>query len=223
MSRPKAVAILGGLDELRQRVTAGHSDFAIMVAGGLGISRKTIRLVGGRRTWNVRNHVDGSVQLLTDLTLWDESNIGEALDKGALLDMDGDDGLIRVAVEGRETGTLHNAAEYLASRRSQLPAGQDGLPDAPLTDWYAGARLKPTKATVHSTRGWEAGDAIVSFSDIGWSEASRTSHGQLVVYVVDHTDGRTYACSAEIDPEDAITIGKFLTKWGKAERRPSDG
>jgi len=90
--RPVALGFTEGLtalEELRQRVTAGHNEYAIMLAGGLAISRKTIRLQSPS-IWQVTNHIDNSRQTLTDADLWDESNIGIALDRRALLDMSGD-------------------------------------------------------------------------------------------------------------------------------------
>lgn len=201
------------LAELHQRVNAGHHDYAIMLAGGLAISRKNIHFLSGR--WVIFNEIDNTTQSLLDPDLWSQSNIGEALDKRALLDMDGDEGLIRVEGEG-----YVNADCWLAKVRSQMPANSDGLPDQILTDWYAGARLRPTKAgKIDSVRGWEAGDGAVAFSDIGFHEGDAVSHGQIVVYVVDHGNGNTYGCSAEITPDDAMKIGKFLTKWGRKERK----
>ena len=71
-----------GLDDLRARVTAGETEFAILLAGGLAYSRKTIRRSKGR--WHIRNHIDDTVQRLTDEELWTLSNIGPALDLGGL-------------------------------------------------------------------------------------------------------------------------------------------
>jgi len=83
-------------EELKQRVAAGHHEFAIMLAGGLAISRKTINHKDDGR-WHIVNGIDDTIQVLTDEELWTESNIGEALDKRALLDMDdADDTLVPV-------------------------------------------------------------------------------------------------------------------------------
>jgi len=87
MTRP--VAIMGGLPELRQRVAAGHHDFAIMLAGG-AISLKTIHLLDMPPRWRIRNEIDNTSQTLTDADLWTKSHIGLALDRNALLDMSGD-------------------------------------------------------------------------------------------------------------------------------------
>lgn len=213
-SRPIAIGFTEGisaLDELKQRVAAGHHDFAVMLAGGLALSRKTIRQTK-TGWWHVLNDIDDTEQRLTDEQLWTESNIGEALDKRALLDMEGDEGLINI--EGR--GWV-NEDRFLAEMRVQ--SGINTLPDEPLTDWYAGAWLKPTKEPVSNIHGWSAGDAVVAFTDIGWHESDGLSHGQVVVYVVDHVTGKTHACSAEVTPDDAVKIGRFLAKWGRKERK----
>lgn len=106
--RPVALGFidnLSALDELRQRVALGHHDFAIMLAGGLALSRKTIdRGTGG--SWRIANNIDGTLQELTDADLWERSHIGEALSKRALLDMDGNEGLLVVE------GNLVNAQEW---------------------------------------------------------------------------------------------------------------
>lgn len=76
-----------GLADLKARVAAGGHDFGIMLAGGMAYSRKTIKTAKGR--WVVKNHIDDTRQTLTDGELWTESNIGEALDKGALVEFVG--------------------------------------------------------------------------------------------------------------------------------------
>lgn len=98
--RPVALGFTDGLtalDELKQRVAAGHHDYAIMLAGGLALSRKTIRR-GTGGSWRIANDIDATLQELTDEELWTESNIGIALDRRALLDMSGDPIL---KIEGR--------------------------------------------------------------------------------------------------------------------------
>jgi hypothetical protein len=143
--RPVALGFTDGLaaiDELRQRVMAGHHDYAIMLAGGLALSRKTItREVRGDKggwVWAIRNHIDDSTQHLSDSELWSESNIGEALDKWALLDMSGDPMLDLpgrgpvlgstltveasiTAAEWREQHAKERAAEPLVFRLSEAP------------------------------------------------------------------------------------------------------
>jgi hypothetical protein len=72
------------INELRASVAAGHHKFGILLAGGRAVSRKTIRLRGGK--WHIKNHIDNTSQALTDAELWTESNIGEALEvKDALI------------------------------------------------------------------------------------------------------------------------------------------
>jgi len=84
------------LEELKQRVAAGHHEFAIMLGGGLAISRKTVNHKDDGR-WHIVNQIDDSIQVLTDEELWTESHIGEALDKHAFLDLDdADDPLINL-------------------------------------------------------------------------------------------------------------------------------
>lgn len=76
------------LNDLRKRVLSGETEYAILLAGGLAYSRKTIRLgskAGVGRVWVVVNHIDDTRQKLTDAELWTDSHIGEALDKGALV------------------------------------------------------------------------------------------------------------------------------------------
>jgi hypothetical protein len=119
MTKPIAIGFTDGvpaLDELRQRVAAGHHDFAIMLAGGLAISRKTITEGpgGGLR---IVNEIDGTSHVLSTPELWSQSNVGEALDKRALLDMDGDDGLVNVAGRGWVA-----AEPWLAEVRAAMPA-----------------------------------------------------------------------------------------------------
>jgi hypothetical protein len=96
MTQP--VAILGGIEELRQRCLLGHDLFSIMLAGGMARSGKTIDLRGD--TWSIWNDIDDTAQDLTDAELWTESHIGEALDKGALLDLMGNNGIVHVKDRG---------------------------------------------------------------------------------------------------------------------------
>jgi len=119
MTRPVALGFTDGLtpiDELRQRVAAGHHDYAIMLAGGLALSRKTIRFAPGGG-WRITNHIDDTKQVLSQPELWSESHIGLALDKRALVDEDGDEGLILVAGEG-----WRKVEEWLAEVREATPA-----------------------------------------------------------------------------------------------------
>jgi len=98
--RPVALGFTEGLtpiEELVKRVEAGHHDFAIMLAGGLALSRKTIHY-DAPDTWHITNGIDGTRQTLPEAGLWESSHIGLALDNRALLDMSGDPML---AIEGR--------------------------------------------------------------------------------------------------------------------------
>ena len=91
--RPVALGFTEGLtpiEELVKRVEAGHHDFAIMLAGGAAISRKTIHLLDMPPRWRIRNEIDNTSQTLTDEDLWAKSHVGLALDRNALLDMSGD-------------------------------------------------------------------------------------------------------------------------------------
>jgi hypothetical protein len=97
-TRPVAIGFTEGMtpiEELLMRVEAGHHDFAIMLAGGLALSRKRISYAetsgpGAPGIWHIENDIDGTTQMLVEAGLWESSNIGEALDKHALLDMSGD-------------------------------------------------------------------------------------------------------------------------------------
>jgi len=78
--------VITSLDDLKERAKKGPVHAAILLAGGLAFSRKTIvRLRNGK--WRVKNHIDDTSQLLTDDELWTESNIGLAIDRGALVVM----------------------------------------------------------------------------------------------------------------------------------------
>ncbi len=84
----KTVTVVDSLEDLEDRVRAGHHTFAILLAGGLAYSRKTIRRGRGRR-WIVKNHIDDTTQTLTSEQLWTESNIGIALERRALVQLEG--------------------------------------------------------------------------------------------------------------------------------------
>ena len=84
----KTITVIESLDDLRDRVRAGHSTFAILLAGGLAYSRKTIKR-GTSGRWVIKNHIDDTRQTLTDEQLWTESNIGVAIERGALVQLDG--------------------------------------------------------------------------------------------------------------------------------------
>jgi len=61
-------------------------EFALMLAGGLCFSRKTIKLTKSGK-YKITNHIDDTRQLLTAKQIMDSSytNIGEGLTKRALL------------------------------------------------------------------------------------------------------------------------------------------
>lgn len=81
------IAPVTSIEHLRERVKAGQKDYAILLAGGLAYSRKTIKL-DKQGCWVVKNHIDGTTQhLCANDGLWSESNIGEALDKEALVEI----------------------------------------------------------------------------------------------------------------------------------------
>lgn len=77
------------LEDLKRRVKNGARDFAIMLNGG-AYTRYTISL---RRTgeWVLKYHFTGTKEVLSEEQLFDGdySNIGEALDKGALVELFG--------------------------------------------------------------------------------------------------------------------------------------
>jgi hypothetical protein len=111
-TRPIAIGFAGQepIEELRQRVQAGHRDFAVMLAGGAALSRKTISLVSlsTGEQWRIVNHIDGSRQRLSTAELWTESHIGTALDRNALLDMSGDP-MLDIPGRGPVLGSVLNA------------------------------------------------------------------------------------------------------------------
>lgn len=82
---PNGYDVITSLDDLKERAKKGPVHAAILLAGGAAFSRKTIRRRG--EGWVVRNHIDGTVQGMSDEQLWTWSNIGEAIDKGALVVM----------------------------------------------------------------------------------------------------------------------------------------
>lgn len=84
---PATIDTVQNLDDLKTRVKT-HRVYAILLAGGLAYSRKTIRR-DRKGCWQIKNHIDGTTQhLCSDDGLWMESNIGQALDKGALVQLE---------------------------------------------------------------------------------------------------------------------------------------
>ena len=63
---------------------------SILLAGGAARSRKTVRWLPPYGQWRtgrfeVVNHIDDTAQVLWPSQLWTQSNIGAALDAGALV------------------------------------------------------------------------------------------------------------------------------------------
>ena len=78
------------LDELIALTSVeGGAEVAISIAGGSAVSSKRIEYLAPRegkttgRFW-VWNEIDDTEQTLLPKQLWTQSNIGEAIDKGAL-------------------------------------------------------------------------------------------------------------------------------------------
>lgn len=70
------------IEELKKESAEG-ADFFIMLHHGLK-SSKHIRYYDIDKKFDVINMIDGSVQRLTEKGLFTKSNIGEAIEKGAL-------------------------------------------------------------------------------------------------------------------------------------------
>ena len=66
---------------LRALIKAGTHGYALALNYGL-FSRKTIRTMRGGK-FRIINHIDDSKATLTEAELYTESNIGEAITKGA--------------------------------------------------------------------------------------------------------------------------------------------
>jgi len=207
----RPVAIMGGIDELRQRVLAGHHDYAIMLAGGAAISRKTIS-IAAEDLWVVENGIDDTTQHLRTPDLWASSHVGLALDRHALLDMDGDRGLVLVAGSG-----YRNDDEWLAEVQAKLPEPQ------PQTD--------PLRFVLDSGPGalrmgedeWEPAEPSLTLEvcDIGPAtvaqiDLSATGWADPETYVAMHAE-----TSIELTIEDIDDLIATLTaiKWDAIENR----
>ena len=70
-------------DEFRALVASGQTEFAISLAGGALISRKQVwpTAIGG---YEVFHGIDGRFEMLSEAELLSETNIGRALEVGAL-------------------------------------------------------------------------------------------------------------------------------------------
>jgi hypothetical protein len=76
--------LVADLPDLLARVKAGHQEFAIALNGG-AYSRKRICFRGG--LWRITNYIDATSQSLTDAQLFSESNVGLAVEMGALFQL----------------------------------------------------------------------------------------------------------------------------------------
>ena len=74
------------LDQLKQMASREHEtiDVAILLAGGMAKSVKTVRFYPDSDEWAIYNFIDDSEQTITTDELWTESSLGKALDQGAL-------------------------------------------------------------------------------------------------------------------------------------------
>jgi len=206
----RPVAIMGGIDELRQRVLAGHHDYAIMLAGGAAISRKTIS-IAAEDLWVVENGIDDTTQHLRTPDLWASSHVGLALDRHALLDMDGDRGLVLVAGSG-----YRNDDEWLAEVQAKLPEPQ------PQTD--------PLRFVLDSGPGalrmgedeWEPAEPSLTLEvcDIGPATVASIDIAATGYGFKDETT-RSAATSIELTIEDIDAMIATLNaiKWDAIENR----
>lgn len=112
------MSVVRDVDDLKARVAAGHTSYSISLAGGAARSSKTIHhQPEADKPWDVWNGIDDSWQEMTDDELYSESNIGYAIDVGALVD---DDGPLPSPFLGGGPGDpspfdayeLHDVAEY---------------------------------------------------------------------------------------------------------------
>lgn len=72
------------IEELKELAKDKQADCFISLAGGLARSSKTVEFMTDENKFLVYNDIDGSDQTLTAEELSTESNIGEAIQKGAL-------------------------------------------------------------------------------------------------------------------------------------------
>lgn len=72
------------IEALNDAIADGNTGFAIVLAAGSAFSRKTITRKGDK--YHVVNHIDDTVQTLTEKRLLDlrVTNIGRAMEAGAL-------------------------------------------------------------------------------------------------------------------------------------------
>jgi hypothetical protein len=79
----KRFRIIRNTQQLREVIAEGLSEFRLLLKGG-GYSAKTLTAASKGR-FHVVNHIDGSSQVLTEAELSTQSNIGEAIAKGAFI------------------------------------------------------------------------------------------------------------------------------------------
>jgi hypothetical protein len=80
---PKRIRVIRNYRQLRKAIADGLTEFRLLLMGG-GYSAKTITAASKGR-FHVVNHIDGSSQILTEVELSTQSNIGEAMTKGAFI------------------------------------------------------------------------------------------------------------------------------------------
>ena len=78
------MTLVTSLEHLRSLASEGTIEARIALAGGVAFSRKSIEWDRESLRWHVVNHIDDTYQRLTDAGLWEHSNIGTAIDRGAL-------------------------------------------------------------------------------------------------------------------------------------------
>ena len=70
--------------QLRRAIGEGCNHFCLLLCGGAAFSRKSISLEEDGRFY-VENWIDDSIQTLTGIQLYTESNIGNAMRSGAFV------------------------------------------------------------------------------------------------------------------------------------------
>ena len=73
------------LADLIDRVNAGQKDFLVALCGGSVVSRKEIMYDNEDEVFTVLHCIDGVMEEYNHDQLYKETNIGEAIEKGALL------------------------------------------------------------------------------------------------------------------------------------------
>lgn len=213
MTQPRPVAIgfaegLTPIEELVMRVAAGHHDYAIMLAGGMALSRKTIRHPAEDR-WEIVNHIDGSRQTLPEAGLWESSHIGEALDKRALLDLSGDP-ILKVEGRGPVLGsTVHaEGVEKAKAWREQRARERAEQPLVFHLDAAPGAIRVGEPNEDHVDHGeWEPADPAL---DLHVMDIGPATVAEIDLEAVSF-GGRFAATSIELTIEDIDSLIATLT------------